>query len=149
MLWSDLNLDEIRLEPGKNQRQKISYNDKPLRFQISDSTCTDGLSEYEQITLETTPEFATWFQELEARIGTPSPWKSAMTDVYMTLKLDESTQVFDEHRNLDRSPRLLGKFQGCTIKCIIEIVGIYYFKETYGLTCKVYQITSSEPTCLF
>jgi hypothetical protein len=149
MLWKELNFHNIQLEPGKNQRQKISYDGKPLRFQVPESLCTDGLSEYDQITIETTPEFAEWFSRIEKRIGTHEPWKSIMTESYMTLKLDASTQVFDSKRQLDTSIRSLGTFQGCMIKCIVEIVGLYYFRETYGLTCRVYQIISRETGCLF
>jgi len=151
MLWKELNLPSIEIENGKNQRQKYSLQGgKPLRFQIPESLCTDGLSEYNQITVETSKEFAEWFSTLEEYLKEEvQPWKSIMTDTYMTLKLDSSTQVFDDDRRLDRTQLQLGKFQGCMIKCIVEIVGLYYFRETYGLTCRVYQILSRDAGCLF
>jgi hypothetical protein len=141
MLWSDTPLTSLVL----NEKRKTQGT---FRFQLPDSLCTSGLSEYGQITLETSPEFAAWFEKLEQHVGRPDPWKSVMSDTQITLKIDEWTQIFDENKNLDLGTRALGKFQGCTIKCIVEIVGMYYFREMYGLTCRVYQVTSSD-ICLF
>jgi len=145
MLWSAVDLTKLLLEPGRGQRQKISYDGKPFRFQLPECKCVDGLSEYNQMTVEVPVEFADWFESLEEYIGIHQPWKSVMNDGYMTLKIDDSTQIFDADKKLTHAT----EFQGCMIKCILEVSSIYFFKDTYGLTCRIYQLLSSEPECLF
>ena len=145
MIWSEVNFDKIQLEPGKNQRMKITYDDGPFRFQIPESICIDGLSEYNQMTIEVNSDFSNWYSQLEEAIGIHQPWKSIVNDGYMTLKIDDSSQIFDSNKKLTQSK----DFQGCAIKCILEVSGVYFFRETYGLTCRIYQIMSSTPQCLF
>jgi hypothetical protein len=141
MLWSEVDLSRILL----NEKRKIKYDGGPFRFQIPECRCVDGLSEYNQMTIEVPSNFCIWYNELEEAIGTPQPWRSIINDGYMTLKIDDSTQIFNADKRLTTS----ADFQGCMVKCILEVSGVYYFKEMYGLTCKVYQILYSEPTCLF
>jgi len=141
MYWTEVNKDLVEVGP----RRKITYNGRVLRFQIPESLCVSGLSEYGQLTLDVDPEFAAWFDEL---VPKQEPWRSVLNGTQMTLKIDDSTQIFDENRKLELGPRALGKFQGCMMKCIVEIVSVYYFKDMYGLTCKVYQMTGSDG-CLF
>jgi hypothetical protein len=141
MLWSEVDFSKILL----NEKRKITYGGKPFRFQLPEVTCTDGLSMYNQMTIEVPGGFTAWYSELEESIGVLQPWKSNINDGYMTLKIDDSSQIFDENKKLSQSK----EFQGCTIKCILEVSSVYFFRETYGLTCRVYQIMSTAPTCMF
>jgi hypothetical protein len=146
MLWKELDFTKIDVEHGRAQRQKFTYRGEPLRFQLPEGLCVNGLSEYNQISIEVSPEFQTWFRSLEAHIGVKEPWNSILNEGFLNLKLDESAQVFDSDKKLTNERT---QFQGCMIKCIIEICGLYFFKDTYGLTCRVYQLLSSEVPCLF
>jgi hypothetical protein len=141
MIWSEVDFSKILV----NVKRKIIYDDGPLRFQLPETVCTDGLSEYNQMTIEVPIDFSNWYSELEQAIGIIHPWKTLVNDGFMTLKIDDSSQIFDSNKKLTQSK----DFQGCTIKCILEVSGVYFFRETYGLTCRIYQIMSSTPQCLF
>jgi Family of unknown function (DUF5871) len=141
MLWTEVDVNKISL----NEKRKLSYDGGPFRFQIPECTCIDGLSEYNQMTVEVPYHFVQWYHELEKSIGVFTPWNSNVNDGTMTLKIDESTQIFDANKRLTDSR----DFQGCMIKCILEVSGVYFFREIYGLTCRVYQIMSFEPECKF
>jgi hypothetical protein len=141
MLWSEVDFSKISV----NEKRKIKYDGGLFRFQLPEVTCTDGPSIYNQMTIEVPGGFTAWYNELEEVIGVTEPWRSNINEGFMTLKLDDSSQIFDSDKKLTKSK----DFQGCTIKCILEVSGVYFFKETYGLTCRIYQIMSFAPQCLF
>lgn len=145
MLWSEIDLRMIQQEYGKNGRQKITYDGKPLRFQIPDGICLGNPSEYNSINLQIdNGEFVDWYEKLERYIGAPEPFSSNLTDTFR-LKLDEFTQVFDSERKITPLPELNGR----RLKCIIEVSGVYFFKDVYGLTCRLYQLMYMPKECLF
>lgn len=150
MLWKDVDFSLIQKEPGRNGRQSINYNGRPFRFQIPDGIVEWGLSEYNSLTIDIPdPDFHIWFHSLEEHIGTPQPFSSILKD-RMRIKIEDYSMIFDQDKRLDETERKLGDFQGCKVRCIIEITGMYYFNETYGLTCKMYQMMyEDEKKCLF
>lgn len=140
MYWHEVDFSLIQKKDGRAGRQSFTYDGKPFRFQIPAGLCVWGLSEYNSLSLETTDEFRTWFQELEEAIGTPEPFSSNLREDLLRIKIDDYTQVFDSERRLDLTERREGSFRDCVLKCIMEVSGMYYFNGTYGLTCKIYQM---------
>lgn len=152
MFWNEVDFSLIQKEQGRNGRQTFRYDGKPFRFQIPDGVVEWGLSEYNSLTIDIPDmEFHDWFHSLEDYIGKPEPFSTILKE-RLRIKLDDFSMVFDSDRNLDISERVQGAFQGCKVKCIIEILGMYYFNDTYGLTCKMYQMLyekSETSGCLF
>lgn len=147
MIWNEVDFSLINKEIGRGGRQSFDYDGRPFRFQIPEGTVEWGLSEYNSLTIDTPdPEFHEWFHKLEEYLGKPQPFSTILKE-HLRIKLDASSQVFDSDRRIDESFRGVGAYKGCRVKCIIEVSGMYYFKETYGLTCKIYQMLYTiEPT---
>jgi hypothetical protein len=121
-----------------------------MRIQLPDCVCVDGPNEYNQLFLHV-PAFAEKYREIEESIGIKEPWNSSFdydTGILRT-KLTDWTQFFDLSKTY--LPERPSKFQGCTIKCIIEIGTVpYFFKGLYGITTSVYQLMITKgPECLF
>jgi hypothetical protein len=128
---------------------KKNFHFKIMRIQLPDCTCVDGPNEYNQLFLHV-PAFAEKYKEIEESIK-KEPWNSSFdydTGILRT-KLTDTTQFFNTSKEyITERP---SKFQGCTIKCIIEIgSGPYFFKGLYGITTSVYQLMITRgPECLF
>ena len=121
------------------------YNGKPFRFQMPEGFCIGGLTEYNSINIQIDdPDFIDWYSRLEEHIGAPEPFSSNLGETFR-FKFDEFTQVFDHERKLCLAPYLNGR----RVKCIIEVSGVYFFKDVYGLTCRVYQMMYWPNECLF
>jgi hypothetical protein len=145
MIWNEVDFTLINKEIGRAGRQSFNYDFRPFRFQIPEGTVEWGLSEYNALTIDIPdPEFHAWFHSLEDYIGKPQPFSSVLKE-HLRIKLDASSQVFDDGRRIDESVRGTGAYKNCRVKCIIEVSGMYYFKETYGLTCKIYQMIYAKP----
>ena len=140
MLWNEVDFTKLHIELGRAGRRKFTYDGKPFRFQIPESRCVWGLSEYKSLSLEMDDEFVTWWGELEEYVDTPDPYSSSIRDGVLRIKIDEYSQIFNSDRELDVQERAEGDFQGCSVKCIMEVSGMYYFNGTYGLTCRIYQM---------
>jgi hypothetical protein len=142
-MWRTLELSDVTHAGCRNGTTKFSVGPKPLRFQIpSGRVLFGGLSGYKSITVETTDEFAEWWRtELEPALASGlSPFKSNMTGKNLRLKVDTSTQVFDQSRNIKFPELVEGAFAGTNVSCIVEIIGTYFFQEMHGLTCRIYQL---------
>jgi hypothetical protein len=145
MLWSEVDLKLIRKEYSKNGRQKITYEGRPFRFQIPEGICIGGLSEYNSINIQIDDgPFLEWYEKLEEYIGAPEPFSSNLSENFR-FKIDEFTQIFNHEHKLCSAPGLNGR----RIKCIIEVSGVYFFKDVYGLTCRIYQLLYLPSECLF
>lgn len=142
-MWRTTDFSTVTHAAGRNGTTKFSVDGKPFRFQIPrGKVLFGGLSGYKSITIETSDEFATWWRnELEvALVAGLSPFKSNMSGINLRLKVDPSTQVFDADRNIKFPELTEGTFGGQTVTCIAEIIGTYFFQETFGLTCRIYQV---------
>lgn len=142
-MWRTTDLTTVTHAAGRNGTTKFSVDGKPFRFQIPrGKVLFGGLSGYKSITIETSDEFAEWWRnDLETALAAGlSPFKSNMTGINLRLKVDPSTQVFDANRQIKFPELTEGTFAGWNVTCIAEIVGTYFFQETFGLTCRIYQL---------
>lgn len=147
MLWYDLTFDTIEFGGGRNGTTKFIVNGRPLRFQIPKSKILyGGVSSFKSITLETTDEFAYWWQnKLEPALCEGLvPFKSNLNGRNLRLKIDSSSHIFDSNRQIKFPEISEGVFANQTVTCIAEISGTYYFQDTYGLVCRVYQMLEHE-----
>lgn len=142
-MWRATDLTTVTHAAGRNGTTKFSVDGKPFRFQIPrGKVLFGGLSGYKSITIETSAEFADWWRStLETELARGlTPFKSNMSGINLRLKVDPSTQVFDSNRGIKFPELVEGTFAGQTVTCIAEIVGTYFFQETFGLTCRIYQL---------
>ena len=145
ILWHEVDFDLIYKKTAKNGRITLCYGpeQKPLRFQIPSGRCQYGLGQYNSLNIDFSenPSFVTWYEDLEATIGAPEPFNSNMKSEILRIKVDESTLVFDWSNKLQEHNDLReGLWANSEIRCIMDISGIYFFNEVYGLTCRVYQL---------
>ena len=142
-MWRATDFSAVTHAAGRNGTTKFSVDGKPFRFQVPrGKVLFGGLSGYKSITIETSAEFADWWRSnLEpALVAGLSPFKSNMSGINLRLKVDPSTQVFDANRGIKFPELVEGTFAGQTVTCIAEITGTYFFQETFGLTCRIYQL---------
>lgn len=144
MLWKELDLNDVEMGGGRNGTSKFSiYGGRPFRFQIpKGQVLYNGLSEFKSVSIEVPFEFVDWWrQKLEpALVEGLEPFNSNVRDGSIRLKVDKSTQIFGPDRQIQFPELVEGLFAGQTVTCIAEVVGTYFFKETYGLTCRAHQI---------
>lgn len=138
-LWRDFDFDSVVSAGKRDGTVKFTG----ARFQIPRGRILfGGLSEFKSVTIETTDEFAEWWLgTLEPTLaGGLVPFKSNVSGKALRLKVDASTQVFDSSRKIKFPDLVEGAFAGQTVTCIAEITGTYFFKDMYGLTCRVHQL---------
>jgi hypothetical protein len=56
------------------------------------------------------------------------------------VKVDSTTQFFDESKKSIFPALDEGALKGDTLTCIIEVSGVYFFQETYGLIVRAHQV---------
>jgi hypothetical protein len=145
MLWSDLQTIDIEYAAGRTGTTKFSiYEGRPLRFQIPKGRVLyNGLSEFKSITIDMPPEFTHWWRNVfETAVASGlEPFNSNVyRDGSFRVKVDKSTQIFSPERQIQFPELNEGLFRNENVTCIIEVVGTYFFKETFGLTCRAHQI---------
>ena len=120
----------------------------PLRFQIPTARVMyNGLSDFKSMTLEMPPEFTQWWTETVDTIGAGcEPFRSNVKDTGLRVKVDQLTQFFDEQKKSVFPAIEEGTLKGDTLSCIIEISGIYFFQEVYGLTVRAHQVVIRKRT---
>ena len=147
-MWHTLDLTRVTHAGGRNGKTKfLMDNERPLRFQIPRAKVLfGGLSNFKSVTLEMPDEFAEWWRTtLEPALTSGlTPFRSNMNGKNLRVKVDTSTQIFDSSRTIKFPELVEGAFAGLTVTCIIEITGTYFFQETYGLVCRVYQLIERE-----
>jgi hypothetical protein len=106
----------------------------------------NGVSEYGSVTVDMPQVFTTWWREtLEpALVGSMSPFNSNLTNSGFRFKVDKSTQFFNANRDIQFHDVKEGLLANTAVTCIVEITGTYFFKESYGLTCRAYQIVVND-----
>jgi hypothetical protein len=114
----------------------------PLRFQIpSARVMYNGLSDFKSVTLEMPSDFIQWWQKLDETIGSGCvPFRSNVKDNGLRVKVDSTTQFFDESKKSIFPALDEGALKGDTLTCIIEVSGVYFFQETYGLIVRAHQV---------
>lgn len=145
MLWHEVDFDLIYKKTAKNGRVSLYYGPdmKPLRFQIPVGKCPYGLGSFNTMSIDFSENqsFINWFGDLETAIGAPEPFNSNMKGEILRIKVDDSTLVFDWSNNMQEPIELReGLWPDSEIVCIMDISGIYFFNDVYGLTCRVYQL---------
>jgi len=120
----------------------------PVRFQIPTARVMyNGLSDFKSMTLEMPPDFTHWWNETVDTIGAGStPFRSNIKDNGLRVKVDQLTQFFDEQKKSVFPAIEEGTLKGDTLSCIIEISGVYFFQEVYGLTVRAHQVVIRKRT---
>jgi len=101
----------------------------------------NGLSDFKSMTLEMPPEFCTWWTENMDEISSGStPFRSNIKDNGIRVKVDQLTQFFDEQKKSVFPAIEEGTLKGDVLSCIIEVSGIYFFQDVYGLIVRAHQV---------
>ncbi len=139
--WNDIPLEDIDIEPGNGRtRPKFTLAGGPLKFQLPRGTCQWGInSEYKSFQVSVPDEaFVNWYENLEKKLCSDTPFSSNLRAGQMRLKVDDSTLYFKADGTLlvDGADRM----KGADVSCIMEISGSYHFNDKYGLTCRATQV---------
>jgi len=139
MKWSEIDFSELTMTEKRGGGTKITPS---LRFQIpSGRVLYDGISSYKSVTLEMPEEFAVWWNTvLDKELCTQEPFRSNMKDNCLRVKIDTLTQFFDEKKKSIFPSIEEGSLRSSHLTCLIEITGVYYFQEVYGLVVRAHQI---------
>ena len=141
MKWLGVNLNYVETTWSRGLARF-----KGLKFQIPRGLCQYGLSEYKSINVEIgNKAFINWWRELEAKLCTDEPFNSNLKGASLRLKVEDGTPVFDSERNYIGSFTTAGEGAGKEMSCLIEVTGVYFFNNQYGLTVKCSQIMVYEP----
>lgn len=142
MKWSEVDTSTLVFAGKRGGGTKITNADgTPLRFQIPTGRVMYGLSDFKSVTLEMPPEFTTWWVEtLEECADGCTPFRSNVKDNGLRVKVDTSTQFFDESKKSIFPALDEGALKGDRLDCIVEVSGVYYFQDVYGLIVRAHQI---------
>jgi len=139
--WNEVSLDDVEIEPGTGRtRPKFTLAGGPLKFQLPRGTCQWGVNtEYKSCQVSIPDEaFVSWYETLEKKLCSETPFSSNLKGGQMRLKVDDGTLFFKADGTLivDGADRM----KGADVSCIMEIPGSYHFNDKYGLTCRVTQV---------
>ena len=141
MKWNDVNLNDIETTYSRGMARFSG-----LKFQIPRGLCQYGLSEYKSINVEIgNKAFIDWWRELESKLCTSEPFNSNLKGASLRIKVEDGTPVFDSERTYKGSFTTAGEGSGKELSCMIEITGVYFFNNNYGLTVKCSQIMTYDP----
>jgi len=127
---------------GKEEgRWKYKLGSGPLRFQVPRSKCTWGVSSYKSFQIDISdPKFIEWWKELESQLCPQEPFSSNIKNGTLRIKIDDATYIFDENSKQVSPMVEEGLFKGQDLSCLIDIESNYFFKGTWGLTVRAYQV---------
>jgi hypothetical protein len=147
-LWHAVTLENVDHVPARNGTMKFTVDGgRPFRFQIPKGRVVfGGVSEYGSITIDVPQVFTSWWRETfePALVSGLTPFNSNSKDSGLRVKVDKSTQFFNSKKEIQFHEVKEGLFTNATVTCIIEITGTYFFRESYGLTCRAYQIVVED-----
>jgi hypothetical protein len=137
-MWSEIDFSLINID----EKDNITYNGSPLRFQIPVGYTDVGVSEWSRLVLNISNDsFFEWFAKLEDFLGKTEPFDSIIDISQNTINLkivDKFSQFFNKDKNLKIDPPSIAD---CNVHVIMEITKKYGpFKDRYGLACRVYQL---------
>jgi len=136
MKWIGININDIETTFTRGMARFIG-----LKFQIPRGLCQYGLSEYKSINIEIgSKAFVNWWREMETKLCAAEPFNSNLKGSSLRIKVEDGTPVFDAQRNYVGSYTTAGEGAGKQMSCLIEITGVYFFNNQYGLTVKCSQI---------
>ena len=136
-LWHQVSAENVDVDGTK-----FSVQSRPFRFQIpKGAVLYNGLSEYKSITVQVSDAFSTWWHDtVEGLVPGLTPWNSNIRNNSLRIKVDKSTQIFNSKKEIQFPELKEGLFANCTVQCIVEVIGTYFFQGSYGLTCRAHQI---------
>ena len=143
MKWSEVDTSTIVFAGKRGGGMKVTQADgSPLRFQVpTGRVMYNGLSDFKSMTLEMPSEFCTWWTETLDEIASGStPFRSNIKDNGLRVKVDQLTQFFDEQKKSVFPVIEEGTLKGDVLSCIIEVSGIYFFQDVYGLIVRAHQV---------
>jgi hypothetical protein len=101
----------------------------------------NGLSDFKSMTLEMPSDFCTWWTENMDDIASGcTPFRSNIKDNGLRIKVDPLTQFFDEQKKSVFPAIEEGTLKGDVLSCIVEVSGIYFFQDVYGLIVRAHQV---------
>ena len=153
VLWNEINTKNISWEQfGKEDgRWKYTLGDGPLRFQVPRGKCTWGVNAYKSLQIDNfDPKFIKWWKDLESQLCPQEPFNSNMKKDSLRIKIDEATYIFDENSKQVTPDIEEGLFKGQDLSCLIDIDSNYFFRGSWGLTVRAFQVkTYGTPTVSF
>jgi hypothetical protein len=154
MKWSDVDTSTLVFAGKRGGGTKVTQGDGSLlRFQIpTGRVMYNGISDFKSVTLEMPSDFCAWWTEkLEDIASGCEPFRSNLKDNGLRVKLDPATQFFDEQKKSIFPAIEEGGLKSDTLSCIIEVSGVYFFQDTYGLIVRAHQVvirkSKSETKC--
>ena len=150
--WNEVPISTLVFAGKRGGGTKVTQADgSVLRFQIpTGRVMYNGISDFKSMTIEMPPEFCTWWTctvEGSLSIGC-IPWRSNLNnkDLGLRVKVDPLTQFFDEQKKSVFPAIEEGTLKGDVLSCIIEVSGIYFFQDVYGLTVRAHQVVIRKRT---
>lgn len=147
MKWSEVDLTTLSYAGKKGGGSRVTNADgTPLRFQIPTGRIMyNGLSDFKSVTIEVPSDFIQWWTNMETETAAGcEPFRSNVKDGGLRVKVDASTQFFNESKKSIFPALDEGAFKGDTFSCIIEVSGTYYFQDVYGLIVRAHQVVIRE-----
>ena len=149
MKWSDVDTSTLVFAGKRGGGTKVTQADgSVLRFQIpTGRVMYNGISDFKSMTLEMPPDFCAWWTETLEGISTGSePFRSNVKDNGLRVKVDPLTQFFDEQKKSVFPAIEEGTLKGDILSCIIEVSGVYFFQDVYGLIVRAHQVVIRKRT---
>lgn len=143
MKWSEVDASTLIFAGKRGGGTKVTQADgSPLRFQIpTGRVMYNGLSDFKSMTLEMPPDFCTWWTDTLDDIASGcTPFRSNVKDNGLRVKVDPLTQFFDEQKKSVFPAIEEGTLKGDVLSCIVEVSGIYFFQDVYGLIVRAHQV---------
>ena len=149
MKWSDVDTSTLVFAGKRGGGTKVTQADgSVLRFQIpTGRVMYNGISDFKSMTLEMPPDFCTWWTEtLEDIASGSTPFRSNVKDNGLRVKVDPLTQFFDEQKKSVFPAIEEGTLKGDVLSCIVEVSGVYFFQDVYGLIVRAHQVVIRKRT---
>ena len=149
MKWSEVDTSTLVFAGKRGGGTKVTQADgSVLRFQIpTGRVMYNGISDFKSMTLEMPSEFCTWWTENMDEIASGStPFRSNIKDNGIRIKVDQLTHFFDEQKKSVFPVIEEGTLKGDVLSCIIEVSGIYFFQDVYGLIVRAHQVVIRKRT---
>jgi hypothetical protein len=143
MKWSDVDTSTLVFAGKRGGGTKVTQADgTPLRFQIpTGRVMYNGISDFKSMTLEMPSDFCTWWSDTLDDIASGcTPFRSNVKDNGLRVKVDQLTQFFDEQKKSVFPAIEEGTLKGDVLSCIVEVSGIYFFQDVYGLIVRAHQV---------
>ena len=147
VFWNEIDRMTIDwAQFGKEEgRWKYKLGTGPMRFQIPRGKCTWGVSSYKSFQIDISdPKFIDWWKELESQLCPQEPFNSNLkltdTGASLRIKVDDATYIFDENSKQLTPVVEEGLFKGRDLSCLIDIESNYFFRGSWGLTVRAYQV---------